>query len=77
MRINLNPDDITSASGFYAVAFEVFSQALEESIIQHSIDMGAGVVIHYGDRYGMPIWLLDNPFGKLYGVWIEDDNMPS
>lgn len=60
---------------FHAVSFEVFCQTMEESETTFSIDMGGGVVIHFGTRYHAPIWLMDNPLGRLYGVWY-DENTP-
>ncbi|MBT8567655.1 hypothetical protein G6698_06530 [Polynucleobacter paneuropaeus] len=69
-------DAVHDVSGFYAVNFEVFSQTLEESTIECSFDMGGGVEIKHGRRYGLPIWLMDNPAGKLYGIWVEyEDNL--
>lgn len=56
----------------HAVNFDTFCQTMEESDVTFSIDMGGGVVIHLGTRYGAPIWLMDNPLGKLYGVWYDD-----
>lgn len=71
MRVNLT--EANSASGFYATNFEVFAQTLEESKISRSVDMGGGVVIHHGIRNGASVWLLDNPCGSLYGIWLEED----
>jgi len=71
--MNINTTDINGPSGFYAVKFETFAETLAESHITYSIDMGA-VTIHHGTRYGDPIWLMDNPGGSLYGIWVEDRN---
>jgi hypothetical protein len=71
MQINIT--DVSNTSGFYAVNFEDFAQTLEESKIEASYEMGGGVAIHYGTRNGSPVWLMDNPLGKLYGVWVEEN----
>ena len=73
MRVNLSSNNVNSLDGFYVATFDVFAQTLEESTIEHSIDMGSGVVIHHGKRHGLSVWLLDNPLGRLYGIWIEDE----
>jgi len=75
MNINMHEDacDQNSPFGFHAVIFSVFCQTLEESEITFSIGMGGGVAINYGTRYGNPIWLMDNPGGELYGIWVEDN----
>ena len=65
--------DQNSPVGFHAVNFEVFCQTLEESKVTFSIDMGGGVAIHHGTRYGDPVWLMDNPSGNLYGIWVEEN----
>jgi len=67
-------DTVNDVSGFYAVDFEVFTQTLGESTIEDSFDMGGGVEIKHGRRYGLPIWLMDNPGGELYGIWVESEN---
>jgi hypothetical protein len=69
--MNINTTDTNSPSGFYAVPFDTYTETLAESSISYSIDMGA-VTIHHGTRQGQPIWLMDNPGGKLYGIWLED-----
>jgi hypothetical protein len=69
--MNINTSDINSPSGFYPVKFETFAETLDESKISYSIDMGA-VTLHYGTRHGLPIWLMDNPLGTLYGIWVGD-----
>jgi len=71
MKIDEVANDV---SGFYAVHFEVFAQTLMESSDITSIDMGAGVVIHHGRRFGLPIWLMDNSRGELYGIWVESED---
>lgn len=71
----MNPN-LMHLETFYATNFEAFSQTMGESNISFSIDMGGGVVIHHGTRYGAPIWLMDNPLGELYGVWY-DETMPN
>ena len=72
-----NTSDQNSPVGFHAVKFEIFCQTLGESTITYSIDMG-GVTIHHGTRYGDSIWLMDNPLGSLYGIWVEEnDNLPN
>lgn len=71
----MNPN-LMHPETFYAANFEVFCQTMDESNITFSIDMGGGVVIHHGTRYGVPIWLMDNPLGELYGVWY-DETMPN
>lgn len=77
IRMNEETSDQNSPVGFHAVKFEVFCQTLEESAVTYSIDMG-GVAIHYGTRYGSPIWLMDNPMGSLYGIWVEEnDKLPN
>lgn len=70
----MNPNLMHSET-FHAVNFDTFCQTMEESDMTFSIDMGGGVVIHHGTRYGAPICLMDNPLGDLYGVWY-DDNAP-
>lgn len=69
----INTTDTNSPSGFYAVKFDAYADTLAESSITYSIDMGA-VTIHHGTRHGQPIWLMDNPGGSLYGIWVEDRN---
>ena len=69
--MNINTANVNTPSGFYPVKFEAFAETLAESRITYSIDMGA-VTIHHGTRQGQPIWLMDNPMGKLYGIWVED-----
>lgn len=71
----MNPN-LMHLETFHAANFEVFCQTMDESNITFSIDMGGGVVIHHGTRYGAPIWLMDNPLGELYGVWY-DETMPN
>lgn len=71
----MNPN-LMHPETFHASNFEAFCQTMGESNISFSIDMGGGVVIHYGTRYGAPIWLMDNPLGELYGVWY-DETMPN
>lgn len=67
---NTNADTV---SGFYSVEFETFAQTLTESKITDTYEMGGGVTIHHGTRDGAPIWLMENPCGKLNGIWVEDD----
>lgn len=71
--MQVNTTDANAASGFYATSFEVFAQTLEESIITRSVEMGGGVVIHHGTRDGDSVWLMDNPYGKFYGIWLEEN----
>lgn len=70
MQINMS--DASGVSGFYATGFEIFAQTLSESEITTSFEMGGGIAIHHGTRNGDPIWLMDNPMGKLYGIWVEE-----
>ena len=69
--MNIDTTDINSPSGFYPVKFETFAETLAQSQITYSIDMGA-VTLHYGTRHDLPIWLMDNPTGSLYGIWVGD-----
>ncbi|WP_041359460.1 hypothetical protein [Methylotenera versatilis] len=71
--MQINNTDANDTSGFYTVNFETFTQTLEESTIEESYEMGGGVAIYYGTRNGSPVWLMDNPLGKLYGVWVEEN----
>ena len=73
--MKINNTDASNTSGFYAVNFEDFAQALEESKIEESYEMGGGVAIHHGTRNGSSIWLMDNPCGGLcgYGIWVEEN----
>jgi len=71
--MKFNTTDASNTSGFFAVNFEAFAQTLDESVIEESFEMGGGVAIHHGTRNGSPVWLMDNPLGKLYGVWVEEN----
>lgn len=71
--MNINCFDLNAPSGFFPTSFEVFAQTLDESNVTYSCDMGGGVTIHHGTRDGAAIWLMDNPMGKLYGVWVEEN----
>lgn len=71
--MQVNTVNASDTSGFYAVNFETFAQTLEESKIEASYEMGGGVAIHHGTRNGSPVWLMDNPLGDLYGVWVEEN----
>lgn len=70
--MNINISDLNVPSGFYPVNFETFAQTLEESEVNYSIDMGC-VTIHHGTRNGSQVWLMDNPLGSLYGIWVEEN----
>jgi hypothetical protein len=67
----INTTDASAPSGFYAVKFDTYAETVAESSITYSIEMGA-VTIHHGTRNGQPIWLMDNPGGSLYGIWVEE-----
>jgi hypothetical protein len=75
--MNINATNANAVSGFYAVDIETFSDTLAGSTITHRIDMGGGIVLHYGTWNGLPIWLMDNPRGHEagYGIWIDDPDV--
>lgn len=64
--------DAANSSGFYIVNFDTFTDVVAESVIEDRFELG-GVAIYHGHRFGSSIWLLDNPLGKLYGIWVETD----
>lgn len=70
--MNINTTNASTPSGFYAADFETFATTLDESEITFTIDMG-GVTLHHGTRNNSPVWLMDNPLGRLYGIWVEVD----
>lgn len=61
-------------SEFSAVSFATFAQIREDTEVIESYELGGGVAIRYGTRNGQSIWLMDNPMGKLYGVWNQSKN---
>ncbi|HCY61429.1 MAG TPA: hypothetical protein DHV59_01015 [Oxalobacteraceae bacterium] len=56
---------------FYAITPEIVKQTIEESEILHTVEMGGGVTIHCGIRFGRPVWLMENPNG-LSAAWYDD-----
>lgn len=56
---------------FYAIDLEILDQSIGESEILHEMEMGGGVVIYHGTRYGRPVWLMKNPQG-LCAAWYDD-----
>jgi hypothetical protein len=74
MRINFTNSG--AASGFYIVDHDIFIETISESEITNHFDLGKGLRILHGLRYGDPIWLLDNPLSGRYGIWVEADNDP-
>jgi hypothetical protein len=58
---------------FYCVGKDVTRQTLQESKIDHSIDMGL-FSIHHGSRYGSPIVIVERHQqgpGELSAVWFD------
>lgn len=70
--MKINNIDAANSSGFYVVNFDTFTDVVTESEIEGRFDLG-GVSIYHGRRFGSSIWLLDNPIGQLYGIWVEAD----
>jgi hypothetical protein len=63
-----------TAEHFHAVDAETVRQAIAESDLEYSIDMGK-CTIHHGTRYGAPIVIVehrDQQPDELSGIWYDD-----
>lgn len=65
-----------TVENFHAVPTATCQQTIAESLIVHSIDMGA-FTIHHGFREGAPIIIAQHHnqrAGELSGIWFDDNN---
>jgi hypothetical protein len=66
-----------SIEHFHAVDAETCKQTIEESKIEYSTDMGRGVIIHHGMRYGSPVVIAEYENQKadeLSGIWFNEND---
>lgn len=68
------PHNPLSAEHFHAVDAATCKQAMAESQLEYSIDMG-GFTLHHGQRYDVPIVIAehhDQKADELSGIWHDD-----
>lgn len=59
---------------FYAFDGNILAQTLAESTIDHTVELGNGVKVHFGVRDEQPITIIENASGSLSGaLWVSDE----
>lgn len=53
---------------FCAFDEAILAQTLAEATIDHAVELGNGVRVHFGLREGQPITIIENATGSLSGA---------
>jgi len=64
-----------TAEHLHLVDAATVQQTISESEIEYSVDIGRGIVIHHGFRFGGQIViaeLVDQKYDELAAIWYDD-----
>jgi hypothetical protein len=60
---------VVDPENLHLVDQKTLTQTLSESKVEFSWDLGNGVTLYCGERYGAPIQLIENSGGELHPIW--------